>query len=357
MTLSNHNFSAGPAMLPVEVRERLAEALRPGADGSPSIAEVSHRGPRFMALAEELFARLRELMAVGEEHEILLLHGGANLQFAWLPMNLARGRTAAYVVSGHWGEKALAEAGRVAEVAVVGSSAENDFTDLPELGHLPANAAYLHYTGNETIHGVQYVKPPQVGVPLAADLSSEFLSRPYPYRDLAFAYAGAQKNFGIAGVTVVLIRRDLLERIPADLPRYLDYRAWIETGSMFNTPVTFAWYAALEMLRWIEGQGGLEAIAAANQAKASRLYQAIDESDFYRNDVAGHCRSVMNVPFFVAEEALTLPFVEQAEQAGLSGLKGHRALGGLRASLYNAQTMDAVETLVDFMQEFERRHG
>ena len=352
-----HNFSAGPAMLPVEVRERLAEALAPGADGSPSIAEVSHRGPRFLALAEELFARLRDLMAVGDDHEILLLHGGANLQFAWLPMNLARDRTAAFVLTGHWGEKALAEAGRVTRTQVVGSSADIDFTDLPELGHLPGDTAYLHYTGNETIHGVQYIDPPQVGVPLAADLSSEFLSRPYPYRDLAFAYAGAQKNLGIAGMTVVLIRRDLLKRIPDDLPRYLDYRAWVETGSMFNTPVTFAWYAALEMLRWIERRGGLAAVAAANEAKAAALYTAIDQSRFFHNAVAEHCRSVMNVPFFLADDALTTRFVEEAERAGLSGLKGHRALGGLRASLYNAQTMDAVETLVDFMQEFERRHG
>ncbi|QOC21657.1 3-phosphoserine/phosphohydroxythreonine transaminase [Wenzhouxiangella sp. AB-CW3] len=352
-----HNFSAGPAMLPVEVRERLADALTPGADGSPSIAEVSHRGPRFMALAEELFARLRDLMEVGEKHEVLLLHGGANLQFAWLPMNLARDRTAAYLLTGHWGEKAMAEAARVSRTTVVGSSADIDFIDLPEMGHLPADCAYLHYTGNETIHGLQFPSPPRVGVPLAADLSSEFLSRPYPYRDLAFAYAGAQKNLGIAGVTVVLIRRDLLERIPDDLPRYLDYRAWVESGSMFNTPVTLAWFVALEMLRWIEEQGGLEVMAAASQARSKKLYSVIDASDFYRNGVADHARSTMNVPFFLPDEALTPRFVSAAEAAGLSGLKGHRAVGGLRASLYNAQTMEAVETLVDFMQEFEKRHG
>ena len=344
-------------MLPAEVRERLAEALRPGADGSPSIAEVSHRGPRFMALAEELFSRLRELMDVGEEHDILLLQGGANLQFAWLPMNLARDRTAAYLISGHWGQKALAEAERITATQVVGSSEADGFLDLPELGHLPTDIAYLHYTGNETIHGLQYIDPPQVGAPLAADLSSEFLSRPYPYRDLAFAYAGAQKNFGIAGVTVVLIRRDLLKRIPDDLPRYLDYRSWIDSDSMFNTPATFAWAAALEMLRWIERKGGLAAIAATNEAKAARLYRSIDESDFYSNRVAEHCRSLMNVPFSLAEESLTQRFVEEAERAGLTGLKGHRAVGGLRASLYNAQTMDAVESLVDFMQEFESRYG
>ncbi|WP_376696479.1 3-phosphoserine/phosphohydroxythreonine transaminase [Wenzhouxiangella sp. EGI_FJ10305] len=352
-----HNFSAGPSMLPLEVRERLSEALAVSADGSPSIAEVSHRGPRFMAVAEELHQRLRELTGIGEEHAVLLLHGGANCQFAQLPMNLVADRTAAYLISGHWGKKALAEAERITNVEVVGSSENVDFTDLPEMGHLPTDCAYLHYTGNETIHGIQYERPPTVAVPLAADLSSEFLSRPYPYSDIAVTYAGAQKNLGIAGLTVVLIRRDLLERVPENLPRFLDYRSWAKELSLYNTPAGLAWYAALETLRWIERRGGLEAVADRNRAKAGLLYHAIDESGFWSNPVAEHCRSVMNVPFWPAEEALVPKFVEQAEQIGLQGLKGHRALGGLRASLYNAQTLDAVETLVDFMREFERRHG
>ncbi|WP_220337270.1 MULTISPECIES: 3-phosphoserine/phosphohydroxythreonine transaminase [unclassified Wenzhouxiangella] len=352
-----HNFSAGPSMLPLEVRERLSEALAPSADGAPSIAEISHRGPRFMAVAEELHQRLRDLTGVGEEHAVLLLHGGANCQFAQLPMNLAADRTAAYLISGHWGKKALAEAERITGVEVVGNSENVDFTDLPEMGHLPTDCAYLHYTGNETIHGIQYERPPTVAVPLAADLSSEFLSRPYPYSDIAVTYAGAQKNLGIAGLTVVLIRRDLLERIPENLPRFLDYRSWAKDLSLYNTPAGLAWFAALEMLRWIERRGGLGAVAERNRAKAGLLYHTIDESGFWSNPVAEHCRSVMNVPFWPADEALVPSFVEQAEQAGLQGLKGHRALGGLRASLYNAQTLDAVETLVDFMREFERRHG
>jgi len=196
-----------------------------------------------------------------------------------------------------------------------------------------------------------------VAVPLAADLSSEFLSRPYPYRDIAVSYAGAQKNLGIAGLTVVLVRRDLLERVPDRLPRFLDYRSWVDDFSLYNTPASLAWFAALEMLRWIERQGGLEVIAERNRAKADALYRAIDGSDFWHNPVAEHCRSVMNVPFWPASEALVPVFVDQAEAAGLQGLKGHRALGGLRASLYNAQTLEAVETLVDFMREFERRNG
>ncbi len=352
--MKTFNFSAGPAALPLPVRARLAEALSPDPRGMPSVAEISHRGARFSEIAEELMARLRVLTGVGAEHEILLLHGGANLQFAWLPMNLAAGRRSGYVLTGHWGEKALAEARRVGAAEAVASSAAGGFVDLPELGHLPVDCAYLHYTGNETIHGVQYPTPPAVGVPLAADLSSEFLSRPYPYDALGFAYAGAQKNLGIAGLTVVLIRRDLLERIPDGLPRYLDYRTWVSSGSMYNTPVTLAWYVALEVLRWIEGSGGLDWLGRRNAARASRLYAFLDGSDFWSNPVAEHCRSVMNVPFFPADQGLTMTAVAAAEQAGLIGLKGHRALGGLRASLYNALDDDAVEILIDFLKEFER---
>ena len=352
-----HNFSAGPAMLPLPVRERVAEAMAPRRDRTPSVAEISHRGGRFLAIAEELQARLAEFMGLGDEHKILLLQGGANLQFAWLPMNLAVGRTPAYLLSGHWGQKALAEAGRIGPAAVVGSSEESGFRELPEIGHLPADCAYLHFTGNETIHGLQFRNPPAAAVPLAADLSSEFLSRPYPYADLGFAYAGAQKNLGIAGLTVVVIRQDLLERIPDDLPRYLDYRTWVTGDSMYNTPSTLAWYVALETVRWIESCGGLGVIEERNQAKAARLYQAIDESDFYSNSVAEEARSQMNVPFWTVDEALVSRFVAAAEEAGLQGLKGHRAVGGLRASLYNAVDLDAVEALVEFMQEFERRHG
>lgn len=355
--MTMHNFSAGPAMLPLEVRERLAEALAPTRDGAPSIAEVSHRGPRFMAVAEDLHQRLRDLTGIGDEHAVLLLHGGANCQFAQLPMNLAADRTAAFLISGHWGKKALAEAERVARTQVVGSSEDIGFTDLPEMGHLPTDCAYLHYTGNETIHGLQYEQPPRVAVPLAADMSSEFLSRPYPYRDIAITYAGAQKNLGIAGLTVVLVRRDLLERVPGTLPRFLDYRTWTKDLSLYNTPASLAWVTALEMLRWIERQGGLEVIAARNRAKADTLYRAIDESAFWSNPVGEHCRSVMNVTFWPVDDLLLPKFVAEAEAAGLQGLKGHRVLGGLRASLYNAQTLDAVETLVDFMREFERRYG
>ncbi|MDT8438190.1 MAG: 3-phosphoserine/phosphohydroxythreonine transaminase [Wenzhouxiangellaceae bacterium] len=352
-----HNFSAGPAALPWPVREQLAETFALDDAHTPSVVEISHRGKRFLEIAEQLEAGIRRLTGVGDEHAVLLLQGGASLQFAMLPMNLARGRTAAFALTGHWGEKAFAESARVTETRVVASSADESYRDLPELGHLPADCAYLHYTGNETLHGVQYPLPPAAGVPLAADLSSEFLSRPYPYADLGIAYAGAQKNLGVAGLTVVLVRHDLLERIPDDLPAWLDYRSWVNSDSMKNTPCTFAWYVAMLVIDWIDAQGGLAALGARNQARAARLYRAIDESDFYANAVAADARSVMNVPFVLADERLTATFVAQAEAAGMPGLKGHRAVGGLRASLYNAVGVRAVDDLIDFMADFERRHG
>ena len=352
-----HNFSAGPSALPRPVREKLAETFALDSDFTPSVVEISHRGKDFMAIAERLQAGLRRLMGVGEEHEVLLLQGGAHLQFAMLPMNFARNRTAAFSITGHWGEKAFAESARIVETRLVGSSADDGYRDLPELGHLPADAAYLHYTGNETIHGVQYPEPPAAAVPLAVDLSSEFLSRPYPYADLGMMYAGAQKNLGVAGLTVVLVRRDLMERIPDDLPIFLDYRTWANSDSMKNTPCTFAWYVALEVIDWIESHGGLEAVGKRNRDKADRLYAAIDASDFYANPVHPEARSIMNVPFVMADDGLTMRFVAQAEAEGMPGLKGHRAVGGLRASLYNAIEPDAVTALVEFMHEFERRHG
>ena len=339
------------------VRERLAEAFALDEQGMPSVVEISHRGAKFIDLAEQLEQGLRKLMGIADEHAVLLLQGGAHLQFAMLPMNLAHQRKPAFMISGHWGEKAFAESARVVETRLVATSKDQGYTDLPELDHLPGDIAYLHYTGNETIHGVQFPQPPAAGVPLAVDLSSEFLSRPYPYAELGVAYAGAQKNLGVAGLTVVVVRRDLLDRIPDNLPKVLDYRTWANSDSMHNTPCTFAWCVALETVRWIESTGGLEAMGERNRTKADTLYQAIDVSDFYFNPVHQEARSMMNVPFVLADDALTMDFVQQAEQAGMPGLKGHRAVGGLRASLYNAQDQQAVDDLVDFMREFERSKG
>ncbi|HLS05004.1 MAG TPA: 3-phosphoserine/phosphohydroxythreonine transaminase [Wenzhouxiangella sp.] len=350
-----HNFSAGPARLPPAVLERLSAALAP--QEQPSIVEASHRGQRFMAVAEELHERVRRCAGIDEEHAVLLLHGGASLQFVQLPLNLAANRPAAFLITGHWGKKALEAARTIGKAVVAGSSEADGFTRLAEVEQIPHNCAYLHYTGNESIHGVQFDRPPQADVPLVADMSSEFLSRPYPYSDVDVAYAGAQKNLGIAGLTVVLMRRDLLERIPDELSPYLDYRSWADNLSLFNTPAVLAWVAALEMLRWMEDQGGLEAIGERNQKRAARLYAAIDATGFWHNPVAAQCRSVMNIPFWPTDERLTARFLAEAEQNGLIGLKGHRSAGGLRASLYNAQTCDAVNTLIAFMQHFEERYG
>lgn len=356
--MSIYNFSPGPAILPPAVMERLSVALAPAANGRPSVAEISHRGNEFKALAAELHERLRRLTGIGEEHAVFLLQGGASQQFFQLPMNLAGpGRPAAYLISGYWGAAALAEAQRVAPVHLAGSSESSGFSSLPESGPLPEGTAFLHYTGNESIHGVQFFDPPAAEVPRIADLTSEFLSRPYPYSELDVVYASAQKNFGIGGLTVVLMKKALLEHIPGGLPEFLDYRSWVDKQSIYNTPATFSWHAAVEMLRWIEEQGGLTAMEARSRARAELLYAAIDESGFWVNPVQPACRSLMNVPFWPAESRLTEVFLAAADAAGLTGLKGHRSLGGMRASLYNAQTLEAVQALVDFMRHFEKQHG
>ena len=361
------NFSAGPSALPRSVRQAMAEELLPQADASPSIVEVSHRGPMFARVAEELADRLANTMGVADSHHVLLLQGGANLQFAQLPLNLAQAAPAGFIVTGHWGVKALAEAERVAQTHVIASTEASGFTTLPGELKCHTPVAYAHVTGNETVHGVQFDHPPTLNdasgqaVPVVADLSSEFLSRPYPYASLAGFYAGTQKNLGVAGLTVVGLDKDWWARVARGrghrLAKYLDYQAWIEAGSMFNTPSTVAWYAALLMLRWIEAQGGLAALELRNRQKAQRLYACIDDSDLFYNPVDPVARSQMNVVFALADPHLHDGFLAQAEDAGLLGLKGHRAVGGLRASLYNAIEIEAVEALIAFMQEFERRHG
>ncbi len=356
------NFSAGPSALPRAVRQIVADGLQPKADASPSLIEVSHRGPAFGEIAEALWANLSQLMELDGTHEILLLQGGANQQFAQLPLNFAQAKAPAYLLTGHWGEKALAEAQRIGPAAVAASSADGCYTELPVIEYVDTDWAYLHYTGNETIHGVQFHQPPAISsVPLVADLSSEFLSRPYPYASLSGFYAGAQKNLGAAGLTIVGLSKEWLAEVSGSrtqaLPKFLDYAAWVESDSMLNTPATFAWWVALEMCRWIERGGGLAAMEARNRQKASRVYDCIDASGFYRNPVRDEARSVMNVPFWLPDRTLEALFVEHASAAGLLGLKGHRAVGGLRASLYNAIEDRAVVALVEFMREFERQHG
>lgn len=356
-----HNFSAGPAALPEEVlREAQEEFLEWRGEGA-SVLELSHRGKAFVRLAEEAEASLRRLLAVPEDYAVLFLQGGARLHFALIPMNFAAGARADYVLTGYWSEKAFKEGGRISEARVAASSKDSRYVTVPPFSawDLDPGAAYVHLTPNETIHGVEFHDFPDLGpVPVIADMSSTLLSRPLEVRRFGLIYAGAQKNIGPAGLVVLILRRDLLERCPATLPEILSYRRHAEEGSMLNTPPTFAWYLAGKVFAWIERQGGLEEMERRNRRKAELLYAAIDGSGgFYRNPVEPAFRSWMNVPFILADPSLDELFLREAQAHGLLALKGHRAVGGMRASLYNAVPVAAVEALTDFMGDFARRHG
>jgi phosphoserine aminotransferase len=326
-----------------------------------SVMEVSHRGRAFMSVAAEAEADLRELLAVPGEYRVLFMLGGAAAQFSTVPMNLAGpGDVAAYVDTGHWSGRAIAEARRFLRVALVGGEAASNHTTVPEPAAVraPAGAAYLHYTPNETIGGVEFPYVPETApAPLVADMSSTILSRPIDVGRFGLIYAGAQKNMGPSGLTVVIVRDDLVGRARQGTPLVSDYRTVAEAGSMQNTPPTFAWYFAGLVFKWIKREGGLPEMERRNRAKAELLYGAIDASGFYSNPVAKDCRSWMNVPFRLAKPELEKSFVAEAEAAGLANLAGHRAVGGVRASLYNAMPMEGVTALIGFMREFERRYG
>lgn len=356
-----HNFSAGPAALPLAVLER-AQAELPDYQGRGlSVMEMSHRSPEFMAIAAQAEADFRELLGVGDDHHVLFLQGGATLQFAMVPLNLApEGAVADYVHTGAWAAKAIAEARRFCRVNIAASAEGEGFTHFPAPAswRRSPDAAYLHLTGNETINGVECHDYPDTGeTPLVADLSSTLLSRPLDVTPFGVIYAGAQKNIGPAGLTVAVVRKDLAGRARPGTPTMLDYAAQAKTGSMLNTPPTYAWYLAGLVFAWLKGQGGLAAMAEVNERKASRLYAAIDGSDFYGCPVAPEHRSWMNVPFTLADAALDAEFLAAATAAGLLNLKGHRSVGGMRASLYNAVPEEAVNALTDFMAAFEASHA
>ncbi|MGB5354496.1 MAG: 3-phosphoserine/phosphohydroxythreonine transaminase [Woeseia sp.] len=352
------NFSAGPAALPDAVLDQIRNDIPDWQGGGMSVMEVSHRGKAFMAVAEKAEADLRQLLGIEDDYSVLFLQGGATLQFAMTVLNLAQqSDTADYVQTGSWSKKAIAEASRFCNVNVAASSAESAHTNIPEFAdwQLTDNAAFLHYTPNETIGGVEFHFVPETGdVPLVADMSSTILSRPIDVSRFGLIYAGAQKNIGPAGLTLVIIRNDLLERGRADLPTLLTYRAFAESGSMTNTPPTFAWYVAGLVFDHLLKQGGLDAMGKLNDRKASKLYAAIDASDFYSNPVAKDARSWMNVPFVLEDSGLDGEFLSRAEKAGLTNLKGHRSVGGMRASIYNAMPEAGVDALIDFMRDFER---
>jgi len=355
------NFSAGPAMLPLEVLERVRDELIDWRSSGASVMEISHRSKAFIGVAQQAEADLRELLGVPPNFKVLFLQGGATGQFSAVPMNLAtEGATVDYVNTGSWSKKALLEAQRYCTVNVAADGAVSGYNDIPPLAgwNCSPNAAYLHYTPNETIGGVEFHFVPDVdAVPLVADMSSTLLSRPIDVTRFGVIYAGAQKNIGPSGITVVVVRDDLLGRARTGTPVVFDYKAMADEGSMLNTPPTFGWYVAGLVLQWLKERGGLKAMAETNRAKAQRLYAAIDQSRFYRNPVAKECRSWMNVPFTLARPELDRQFLAEAHQAGLTALEGHRSVGGMRASLYNAMPLAGVNALVEFMQEFERKNG
>ena len=354
------NFSPGPAVLPLDVLEQAREEMLDWHGTGMSVMEMSHRGKAFVGIAEQAEADLRELLAVPADYKVLFMQGGATMQFAAVPLNLApTGQAVDYVNTGAWSKKAVGEGKRYAKVHVAADAGE-PYCSIPSLAtwKCSADAAYLHYTPNETIGGVEFHSVPDVGnAPLVADMSSTLLSRPLDVSQFGVIYAGAQKNIGPAGLTVVIVRDDLIGRARADTPSVLDYAAMAKDGSMLNTPPTYTWYLAGLVFQWLARQGGLAAIGDLNRAKAAKLYAAIDASSFYANPVAIDARSWMNIPFTLANPALDASFLAGAKDAGLETLEGHRSVGGMRASLYNAMPMAGVDALLSFMHDFERTHA
>ena len=358
---SIYNFSAGPAVLPRAVLQQAQAELTDWHGSGMSVMEMSHRGKEFLSIASQAEADLRELLAMPDNYRVLFLQGGATSQFAMVPLNLLRGKkTADYINTGAWSKKAIKEAGRYCDVHIAASSEDSGFTTIPafESWQLNADAAYVHYTPNETIGGVEFHWVPDSGdVPLVADMSSTILSRPLDVSRYGVIYAGAQKNIGPAGLTVVIVRDDLLGNVAAGTPSMYDYKQHADNGSMLNTPPTYGWYLAGLVFDWLKQQGGLAAMAERNSRKSARLYTAVAASDFYNSPVDAACQSWMNVPFTLADAGLDSEFLVQAGSAGLLGLKGHRSVGGMRASIYNAMPAAGVAALIDFMDEFERTHG
>jgi phosphoserine aminotransferase len=355
------NFSAGPAVLPVPVLEEIQRDLIALPGAGMSILEISHRSKTFESILAQAEADIRALAGIPASYRVLFLQGGASLQFSMVPMNLlSPGATADYIDSGSWAEKAIKEAKRVGTVHVAATTKAESYTRVPAQSELTltTGAAYVHMTSNNTIEGTECRDLPDVGsVPLVSDTSSDMFSRPIDVTRHALIYAGAQKNMGPAGVTVVIIRADLLQRSQKTLPTMLNYAVHAENGSLYNTPPAFAVYALGLVMKWLRAQGGLDAIARANERKATKLYTEIDRTGFYRGTAQKTSRSLMNVTFRLPSEDLESQFVREATAAGLDGLQGHRSVGGMRASIYNAFPETGIDALVQFMQQFERTHG
>ena len=355
------NFSAGPAALPQEVLEQAREELVNWRGCGMSVMEMSHRGKEYMGIQAEAEADLRELMGIPANYKVLFLQGGASSQFAMVPMNLYRGKASAdYLNTGEWSKKAIKEAKKYGAVNVVASSEDKNFSYAPtqDAWKLDPNAAYVHYTPNETIGGVEIFWTPETGnVPLVADMSSNILSRPIDVTKFGLIYAGAQKNIGPAGLTIVIVREDLLGETVKGTPTMFDYKVAADNDSMYNTPPTYAIYIAGLVFKMLKAKGGIAAMEQVNRAKAKLLYDALDASSFYQSPVAVENRSLMNIPFTLKDAALDDEFIKGAKARGMVQIKGHRSVGGMRASIYNAMPVAGVQALVDWMKEFEKLHG
>ena len=355
------NFCAGPAALPEAVLQRAQAELLDWQGKGLSIMEMSHRSDEFVSVAQQAEQDLRDLMSIPDNYKVLFLQGGASQQFAQVPLNLMpEGGSADYIDTGIWSRKAIEEASRFGNVNVAGSAKSYDYFAIPGQNEwqLSADAAYVHYCPNETIGGLEFNWVPQTGeVPLVADMSSTILSRPVDVSQFGMIYAGAQKNIGPSGLVVVIVREDLLGRARASCPTMLDYAVAAKNDSMYNTPPTFAWYLSGLIFQWLKERGGLEAVKRVNDAKQKALYSAIDASELYTNPINVADRSWMNIPFRLADDRLDKPFLAGAEERGLLNLKGHRSVGGMRASIYNAVPQAAVDALVAYMAEFEQQHG
>jgi phosphoserine aminotransferase len=355
-----YNFSAGPSMLPIKVMKRMQSEMLDYGNARASVMEISHRGVDFMELAHRAEQDLRDLMSIPDNYKVLFLQGGASSQFSMVPINLLRHKTVAnYVNTGHWSLKAIAEACRYCDVNVCTDSKSNRYTDIEgfDSWNIDENGAYLHYTPNETIAGLEFDYVPEVDMPVVADMSSTILSRPCDVSKFGVIYAGAQKNIGPSGLTVVIVRDDLVGRAIRNQPILFDYSTQANNNSMYNTPSTFPWYAAGKVFEWIKECGGLQSMAEINYKKSQKLYSKIDSSEFYSNTVKPKYRSWMNIPFMLPDDSLDKLFLEKSYNANLLALKGHKAVGGMRASIYNAMPIEGVNALIDFMSDFEKQYG
>ena len=356
------NFSAGPAVLPEEVLQQAKDELLDWHGSGMSVMEMSHRGKEFIAIAGKAEADLRELLGIPANYKVLFLQGGASAQFAMVPMNLLRGKKSAdYVNTGEWSKKAIKEAKKFGGVNVAATAESTNFSTVPppQEWKLDPGAAYVHYTPNETIGGVEFSFVPETGgVPLVVDMSSTILSRPTDVSKFGVIYAGAQKNIGPAGLTIVIVREDLMGQALSGTPSMFDYKVHADAASMYNTPPTYAWYVAGLVFEWLKKKGGLKSMAEINQRKSAKLYAFIDSSGgFYKNPVEKHSRSWMNVPFSLKDAALDEPFLKGAKGAGLIQLKGHRSVGGMRASIYNAMPESGIDALIAYMRDFMSKNG